>query len=513
MIAVSRDRRLAAAPRHPTRLGQSAALRRRRVGSRRAPRARTSRTGTGATTASSSTRSRSGSPRPWPSPSTLDLLARPGSLASGSTPACVVPPRPLRALRRRIAVLRRYRELLRLARREGFGPFLSSASRAGRSLDGAGVRAPARARGGRRRLHQARSDRGDAGRPPAARDLRPSSPSCRTGSRPRRSKHMRAGARSRARHRRREGLRRVRLGAARGGVDRPDVSGPTAHRRAGRRQGATARHRRRHGARPRRARAARRTSRSGAPRSARACGRASMLGQFAREPARGARLPARGRRDGGDGAAARRARRRSASRRCTASSVHAAAPRTGALRGLHARRHRRARSVRRSTASRSPSSCCARRSSRCSASASSTPTLIPGTSSRSTTERSASSTSAPSAGSTRSSRPPSSTCSPRSCAATSSCCRDGIERVADVTRGARRPNVSSARSPGLMADHVRADGRGRSVGVAGPRRDALRRSASACPASSSSCRERWSRSTAPCACSRRASRWSPRRRR
>ncbi|MET0324140.1 MAG: AarF/UbiB family protein [Ilumatobacteraceae bacterium] len=53
---------------------------------------------------------------------TLDLLARPGSLAIGERAGLVVTPRPVRAVRRRIAVFRRYRELLGLARREGFGP-------------------------------------------------------------------------------------------------------------------------------------------------------------------------------------------------------------------------------------------------------------------------------------------------------------------------------------------------------------------------------------------------------
>ena len=48
----------------------------------------------------------------------LDLLARPGSLAIGEHAGLVSAPRPLRALRRRIDVLRRYRELLRLARRK-----------------------------------------------------------------------------------------------------------------------------------------------------------------------------------------------------------------------------------------------------------------------------------------------------------------------------------------------------------------------------------------------------------
>ncbi len=70
----------------------------------------------------------------------LDLLARPGSLAIGEHAGLVTAPRPVRALRRRVDVLRRYRELLRLARREGFGPLLSSSDRAGRSLEDTGVR-------------------------------------------------------------------------------------------------------------------------------------------------------------------------------------------------------------------------------------------------------------------------------------------------------------------------------------------------------------------------------------
>ena len=47
--------------------------------------------------------------------------------------------------------------------------------------------------------------------------------------------------------------------------------------------------------------------------------------------------------------------------------------------------------------------------------------------------------------------------------------RDGIERVADVTSRSR-PSGWNGRSPGCMADHVRADRRGRPGGAAGPRR-------------------------------------------
>jgi ubiquinone biosynthesis protein len=71
---------------------------------------------------------------------TLDLLARPGSLAIGERAGLIVAPRPVRAVKTRIAVLRRYRELVHLARREGFGPFLSTAGRAERTEDALGVR-------------------------------------------------------------------------------------------------------------------------------------------------------------------------------------------------------------------------------------------------------------------------------------------------------------------------------------------------------------------------------------
>jgi ubiquinone biosynthesis protein len=71
---------------------------------------------------------------------TLDLLARPGTLATGERAGLVVVPRPFRALRRRVDVLRRYRELLQLARREGFGPLLSAQGRVERSNEATGVR-------------------------------------------------------------------------------------------------------------------------------------------------------------------------------------------------------------------------------------------------------------------------------------------------------------------------------------------------------------------------------------
>ena len=84
-------------------------------------------TGTGAPTASSCTCSRSGSRRRWPPRSRSTCSPVPARSRSGSGPGSSPRRDPFRALRMRIAVLRRYRELVRLVRREGFGPFLSAA--------------------------------------------------------------------------------------------------------------------------------------------------------------------------------------------------------------------------------------------------------------------------------------------------------------------------------------------------------------------------------------------------
>ena len=61
----------------------------------------------------------------------FDLLARPGSLALGERAGLVIAPHPLRAVQQRLSILRRYRELLRLARREGFTPRVSNPDRGG----------------------------------------------------------------------------------------------------------------------------------------------------------------------------------------------------------------------------------------------------------------------------------------------------------------------------------------------------------------------------------------------
>jgi ubiquinone biosynthesis protein len=70
----------------------------------------------------------------------LDLLAAPGSLARAEQAGLVVAPRPIRSVRARVDVYRRYRELLRLIRQHGFGPLLGAGSKAERAAEPAGVR-------------------------------------------------------------------------------------------------------------------------------------------------------------------------------------------------------------------------------------------------------------------------------------------------------------------------------------------------------------------------------------
>jgi ubiquinone biosynthesis protein len=70
----------------------------------------------------------------------LDLLAPPGTLARPAHAGLVTPPRPLRAVRRRVDVVRRYRELLGLIRAQGFGPLLGAGGKAERQAEPIGVR-------------------------------------------------------------------------------------------------------------------------------------------------------------------------------------------------------------------------------------------------------------------------------------------------------------------------------------------------------------------------------------
>jgi ubiquinone biosynthesis protein len=70
----------------------------------------------------------------------LDLVAPPGSLSRPEAAGMLVAPRPLRAVRRRVDVVRRYRELVGLLRAQGFGPMLGAGGRAERAAEPVGVR-------------------------------------------------------------------------------------------------------------------------------------------------------------------------------------------------------------------------------------------------------------------------------------------------------------------------------------------------------------------------------------
>jgi ubiquinone biosynthesis protein len=70
----------------------------------------------------------------------IDLLTSPGSLAPAEAAGLVVAPRPIRSIRGRIDVYRRYRELVGLARQHGFGPLLAAGGKAERSNEPVGVR-------------------------------------------------------------------------------------------------------------------------------------------------------------------------------------------------------------------------------------------------------------------------------------------------------------------------------------------------------------------------------------
>ena len=158
----------------------------------------------------------------------LDLLARPGSLATGELSGLVVAPRPLRAVRRRWAVLRRYRELVGLARREGFGPFAPAAARANsvehlgirlrRVLEGAG--------GVYIKLGQIAATRVDLLPPEVCEEL--AGLQNRVPPEPR-GEHRRRAVRG-ARRAGRRHLRGVRLGAARRRLHRADPLRPAAQR-------------------------------------------------------------------------------------------------------------------------------------------------------------------------------------------------------------------------------------------------------------------------------------------
>ena len=164
-------------------------------------------------------------------------------------------------------MFRRYRELVRLARREGFGLLRSSRRRS--ELDSQAVRL-------RRVLEEAGGVYVKLGQIAATRvDLLPAEVCAELATLqnrvpPEPREGIAAVLEAELGDDRRD-LRRVRVGAARRGVDRPDPPGPAAHRRGRRRQGPAAGHRGDDGARPRRARRCSPTSPSGARRSGAAC--------------------------------------------------------------------------------------------------------------------------------------------------------------------------------------------------------------------------------------------------
>lgn len=65
----------------------------------------------------------------------MDLLARPGTLARGNRAGLVTVGNPLRAVGLRIDALRRSRELIAIARRHGFGPYLGVRHRSERQAE------------------------------------------------------------------------------------------------------------------------------------------------------------------------------------------------------------------------------------------------------------------------------------------------------------------------------------------------------------------------------------------
>ena len=306
------------------------------LGGRR--RARRSASGTGAPTASSLHLVAIGIPATMTAAVALDLLARPGSLAIGERAGLVVAPRPVRAVRRRISVLRRYRELVRLARREGFGRSCDAA--ASSDHDSQAVRL-------RRVLEEAGGVYVKLGQIAATRvDLLPSDVCAELATLQNRVPPEPASGIAAVLEAELgdidDDLRRVRVGAAGRGLDRADPPGRAAHRRGRRRQGPATGHRGDDGARPRRAGAARR------PRpAAHAVRSRAALRRHARPvrrgPARRARLPTRGRRDDRDGRRGSTASRRSACRRCTATCAPAGCSCRSASRGARSSDVARAR--------------------------------------------------------------------------------------------------------------------------------------------------------------------------
>ena len=327
---------VAAAARHPPRLGQRRFWPASSGGGARECWLSVWPTGTGAPTGSPSTRWPSASRPPWPPPS-----------RSTSWPARLAGHRRARRARRRPATVPGRPpapspccggtgSCSSSARREGFGRSFAQ-GRIERTNEATGVRLRRLledAGGVYVKLGQIAATRVDLIPPELAGELA----SCRTGS-ARAVERIQPVLEAELGAARRRGLRRVRLGAAGGGLDRPDLP---ARLRTGERVVVKVQ------------RPASRTSwsadlaalgwwptsPSGAP-----CSGRHAVGGGARpvrpQPPGRARLPPRGRRHGGDGDPAR-GRLGRAHPEGPQGAVHPAAARAGAVRRLHRRRQRSA---------------------------------------------------------------------------------------------------------------------------------------------------------------------------
>ena len=357
---------LAAAARHAARLGDGARSPACSAGALAALLALgLDRLGLGRRRAGRSTSSPSASRRRWPPRSPSTCWPGPGRWRSASAPGSSSRPGPLRA---RAAAGRRPPALPRAgAPRPARGLRAVALERRTASAPPTATAVPpaARARGGRRRLHQARPDRRDPRRPAARRRCAPSWPGCRTGCRPSRRSDIAAvleaelgddveavfaefdweplaaasiGQTYRARLHTGEA---VVVKVQRPGIEEMmerDLAalGLLAEPRAAA-----------HVVRP-----------------GRALGRDAR--PVRREPARRARLPARGRRDGRRWPLCLGERRTVRVPHGLPRALHPPAARPGALRGLHAWPTRdQLDAVRGRSSARWPSSCCGRCSTRC----------------------------------------------------------------------------------------------------------------------------------------------------
>ncbi len=274
----------------------------------------------------------------------IDLVAPVGSLATGEAAGLVTITNPVAGVRSKVDPLRRYREVIAIARRNGV-----SARAASRPELPVGVRRTLEEAGGH--LRQARPGRLDAPRRTASRVVRGTEQAAQrrgtsAGVGDASARHRGTRATSRGR------LRDVRLGALGERLDRPGVPGTAHQRRRGRREGPATESRR--GDDPRQpsrdaARAAHRAAHAARGHDAPCRSRRRLP----RRRARGTRLHHRtrqrqGTRDGGG------AHRRPPAADGVRGAVGRTDPRRGVRAGAEHRPGRRARRVRSRRTDRSP---------------------------------------------------------------------------------------------------------------------------------------------------------------